>query len=55
MNRTLTIGKCTVVCRNVPNNWTDDELYHYAWMRIVNMNIKKAEQEVIAEMTRHAG
>ena len=48
MNKTVTIGKCTVVCRNVPNNWTDDKVYHHVWRLIVNMNIKKAEQEILA-------
>ena len=52
MNRTVTIGKCTVVCRNVPDNWTDKELHHYAWIQIVNMHIKKVEREVLTERAR---
>jgi hypothetical protein len=43
------------LCRNLPNDWTEEEIHHYAWTQIVNMNIKKAEKEVLTERTRYAG
>lgn len=55
MNRTIKVGELTVVCRNIPDNWTEEEIRHYAWMQIVNMHIKKAEKEVIAEKIKYAG
>lgn len=55
MDKIVRIGKCTVVCRNMPNDWTEEEIHHYAWTQIVNMNIKKAEREILTERTRYAG
>ena len=46
MDRTVRIGKCTIVCRNMPNDWTEEEIHQYTWTQIVNMNIKKAEKQL---------
>jgi len=54
MNKTIKIGKCVVICRNIPDNWTEDEIYHYAWTQVVNMNIKKAKEEVEKREFRYA-
>jgi len=43
--RTITIGKCKVVIKNVPDDVTDEQLRSVALMEIYKLNIEKAKKE----------